>query len=238
MNEETIKHRIQQNVESVRHRIAEAARRAGRREAEVHLVAVTKYLETDDPRIEALLSAGCRDLGESRPQHLLPKVEKYADRPIRWHMVGHLQRNKVRKVLPVVSMIQSVDSVRLARAIDRIAREEGGEPEVLLEVNVSGDTAKHGFDPDQLAPSLEELEKLSTLRVRGLMAMAGLEADSQATRAQFARLRDLFESLQNQLPEKMEMRELSMGMSRDFEIAVEHGATIVRVGSLLFEGTE
>lgn len=238
MNHRNIINRVQENVERVRRRIAEAALRGGRDGRNIRMVAVTKYLLPDDPRIEALFKAGCDELGESRPQHLISKVEAFSDQPIQWHMIGHLQRNKVRKVLPLVSTIQSVDSLRLARAIDRIAREESLRPHVLLEVNISGDSAKHGFAPSEIRPALDEMADLSTVRVRGLMAMAGLQADQETTREQFTRLRDLFDSLREDLPENVEMEELSMGMSRDFEIAVELGATIVRIGTVLFEGTE
>ncbi len=233
---------ISQNVQEVRERIAEAAGRSGRRASDITLVAVSKYASLTDGVIEAFLASGCTDLGESRPQLLQEKAQHFMALSPRWHLIGTLQRNKIRKILPYVALIHSIDSVRLAEAVDRIAEEEQStmpprnKPvEVLLEVAVSDDATKHGLDPDEISSALEKLSQRKHVAVKGLMCMAGLAAGERETRRQFAALRQLAESLkQKGLPENVSMTELSMGMSDDFEIAVEEGATLVRVGSKLY----
>jgi len=222
------------NLETVRRKIAAAAARAGRSADEITLVAVTKYVGPEI--VEALVSAGAVVLGESRPQQFSAKAAALRHLPIRWHLIGHLQRNKIRRTVPLVEMIQSVDSLRLLGAIDRVAEETERRVSVLLEVNVSGDAAKGGFDPDALEPVVRGLADYAAVRVCGLMCMAGLEGGQDAAREHFARLRQLRDRLTGQCPEGVALDELSMGMSRDYEVAVEEGATIVRVGSALYEG--
>ncbi len=228
--------RIAANLAAVRERIAAAARRSGRRPDDVTLVAVTKYVGADEVR--ALVEAGCVQLGESRPQELWQKAEALRDLDVRWHMVGHLQRNKVRRTLPLVCMIQSVDSPRLAAALDEAGRELGRRLPVLLEINVSGEAAKHGFDPAAVEPLLPELAGYRSLEIRGLMCMAALEGGDAAARRDFAALRELRDRLRTACPAGITLDVLSMGMSGDFEIAIEEGATIVRIGSALFEGID
>ncbi len=226
--------RIAENVTRVQGRIAEAAARAGRTANQVTLVAVSKYVGPAEVR--ALVEAGCSRLGESRPQQLWDKADALADLPIRWHMIGHLQRNKVRRTLPLVEMIQSADSPRLVAAIDRTAAELSQTIAILLEVNISGESAKHGFVPAEVEPALEELALCDRVEVRGLMCMAGFAAASQDARRDFAALRGLRDRLRENCPDGIALDELSMGMSGDYEVAIEEGATIVRVGSALFEG--
>jgi pyridoxal phosphate enzyme (YggS family) len=226
--------RIAANLAAVRERIAAAAGCSGRRAEEVTLVAVTKYVGAAEVR--ALVEAGCAELGESRPQQLWQKAEALRDLPVRWHFVGHLQRNKVRRTLPLVSMIQSVDSPRLAAALDEAGRDLARRVPVLLEVNVSGEPAKHGFEPAAVEPFLAELAGYRNLEVRGLMCMAALEGGLDAAQRDFAALRQLRDRLRGACPDGVTLGELSMGMSGDFEVAIEEGATIVRIGSALFEG--
>jgi pyridoxal phosphate enzyme (YggS family) len=222
--------RLAENVAQVRGRIVDAAARSGRTASQVTLVAVTKYVSADV--IRPLVAAGCVDLGESRPQLLWDKAAVLADLPIRWHLIGHLQ-NKVRRTLPLVSLAHSIDSPRLLAAID----EESSRPiPVLLEVNISGESAKHGFTPDSIEPFLAELAVYKNVVVRGLMCMAGLEGGPDDARREFAALRQLRDRLQPCCPPCVTLDELSMGMSGDYEIAIEEGATLVRVGSALFEG--
>jgi len=228
--------RIANNVAAVKQRIAEAAKRSGRDTADVCLVAVTKYVDTETTR--AIFLAGCQDLGESRPQQLWSKAEALAGIEARWHMVGHLQRNKVARTLPLVSLLHSMDSLRLARELEREAAKLDRTINVLLEVNISGDTAKHGFSPDDVEPALPELAQLAHVRVQGLMTMAHREGGVDVARADFAALRDLRDRLSNVCPQNVSLAQLSMGMSGDFEAAIAEGATIVRVGSVLFEGIE
>lgn len=228
--------RIASNLAGIRQRIGDAARRSGRVAADVTLVAVTKYVGL--PETQALIDAGCTDLGESRPQELWAKADAVDDPAARWHLIGHLQRNKVRRTLPLTWLIHSGDSLRLIGEIDRLAADGGGPARILLEVNISGDTTKHGFAPGDVEPALPELAGLKHVAVLGLMAMAGRDGDLSAARRDFAALRALRERLTVNCPPQIALEHLSMGMSHDFEVAIEEGATMVRVGSALFEGVD
>jgi PLP dependent protein len=223
------------NLANVRKRIAAAASRSGRNSTAITLVAVTKYASSAS--IAALIDAGCLDLGESRPQQLWQRAPEFADYGVRWHMIGHLQRNKVARTMPLVSLVHSCDSLRIAAAIDQAAG-ESKPVDTLMEVNISADPAKGGFAPDDVEEALVELAALERLRIRGMMAMAGKPDDAVAARADFRRLRELRDHLRANCPPNVELDELSMGMSGDFEVAIEEGATIVRVGSALFEGVD
>jgi pyridoxal phosphate enzyme (YggS family) len=235
--------RLLDNLHQVRQRIAAAAHRNGRSAEEITLVAVTKYVAEDT--IQQLVEAGCSDLGEARPQALKSKASALAARlahdaaelaTVRWHLVGHLQRNKVETVLPLATLIHSADSVRLLQAIDQAAAKRGHRARLLLEVNISGDETKHGFAPEELAPALPTIAALKHVSVRGLMCMAAREGDDVAARRNFASLRQLRDRLVREQTENVSLEDLSMGMSGDYEIAIEEGATIIRVGSALFEG--
>jgi pyridoxal phosphate enzyme (YggS family) len=195
---------------------------------------VTKYVEPD--AIRPLVAAGCRLLGENRPQHLWQKAEALADLPVTWHLIGHLQRNKVRRTVPLVAMIESADSPRLVATIDEAAAGLDRRVPLLLEVNVSGEEAKHGFEPDAVRPFLDELPGYRHVEVRGLMCMARWGGGEDAARRDFAALRELRERLRPHCPEGVVLDELSMGMSGDFEAAIEEGATLVRIGSALYHG--
>jgi len=230
--------RIAENIAQVRGRIAEAAQRGGRSADDVTLVCVTKYVGPDEAR--ALLAAGCGDLGESRPQQLFAKAEALAGEPVRWHLIGHLQRNKVRRTLPLIHLLHSADSLRLIEAVDREAAEFARPIPILLEVNVSGDATKHGFLPDKLDEAIASLAGYDRVEVRGLMTMAGRTTGIEGARADFACLRELRDAVRasaspNVSP-NVSLDELSMGMSGDYEVAIEQGATIVRIGSALFRG--
>jgi pyridoxal phosphate enzyme (YggS family) len=235
--------RLLENLNLVRERIASAARRSGRSAEDVTLVAVTKYVAEDV--IEQLVETGCRDLGEARPQALRVKAGVLAARlahqsaetaAVRWHLIGHLQRNKVETTLPLVSLLHSADSIRLLQAIEQAAARQDRPMPVLLEVNVSGDATKHGFAAADIAPVLPSIAALENVSVRGLMCMAARDGDEAVARRNFAVLRELRDRLLRDRPENVSLDELSMGMSGDYEIAIEEGATIVRVGSALFEG--
>ncbi len=223
-----------ENLTRVRDRIARAAAAAGRMPAEVTLIGVTKYAGPEVARW--LVQAGLTELGESRPQELWRKAEALADATVRWHLIGHLQRNKIRRTLPLTSLIHSSDSLRLLAAIDEEASSQQRTAEVLLEVNISRDQAKHGFAPGELAAALPAIAALKQVRVRGLMGMAGLEGSLEDSRRQFATLRELRDQLRQNCPPQIDLAELSMGMRGDFEQAIAEGATIVRVGSALLEG--
>jgi PLP dependent protein len=249
----TVVQKLIDNLAEVRGCIAEAARRSGRSPDEVTLVAVTKYVSSD--LAQQLVAAGCHDLGENRPQELWAKAEalKHMATPtagakatevrpstdaslVRWHLIGHLQRNKIARTLPWVALIHSVDSLRLLEAIDQAAASLRHRISVLLEVNISGDASKHGFQPGAIEPLLLRIAALSWLEPRGLMGMASREGDLTHARREFGALRELRDRLQRVAPPNMKLDELSMGMSGDYEAAIEEGATLVRIGSALFEG--
>jgi len=236
MSSNELQRRIAANVQEVRQRINQAAVKSGRTGNDVRLIAVSKYADPGDGMVEALLAAGCNELGEARPQRLIEKAEFYVKIPVRWHLIGSLQRNKVRKNLPVTTLIHSVDSLRLAEAINRIAEEEH-LPAVrcLLEVAISQDAEKHGIEPEHVLEILDEIGTYKHLTVEGLMGMAGLESDEPQIHREFAMLRQTAESAKERgLPANVSLSELSMGMSGDFEIAIEEGATLVRIGSVLY----
>ncbi len=236
---ETSPERLCSNLAAVRGRIAEACRRAGRRIGDVTLVGVTKYVSAD--LATQLAEAGCHDLAESRPQALWAKADALAalvPAP-RWHLVGHLQRNKVRRTLPVLTLLHSLDSRRLLETLDAEARPTGRPCEVLVEVNLAGDPERTGLPPDQVAPLLEAAAACTHVRVRGLMGMASVPEGREAaatSRRQFAGLRELRDRLRSIVSPPVSLDELSMGMSEDFEEAILEGATLVRVGSALWEG--
>ena len=224
---------LSKNVQSVNQRIAEAAVRSGRTADDVQLVAVTKYVDANVT--EQLVQAGCHCLGESRPQLLWEKGEALSELPIQWHMIGHLQRNKVKRTVAVAELIHSVDSDRLMRAIHEAGKEADRQVRILIEVNVSGESAKQGYEAADLQPALELATTLPNVAVCGLMCMAGVGGDTDEARREFAQLRVLRDQHSDFRTDNVQLDELSMGMSGDFEIAIEEGATIVRVGSLLFK---
>ena len=226
--------KLKSNFETIQQRIADAATRSGRAASEVTLVGVTKYVDLETTR--RLFEAGCVNLGESRPQVVWEKSAELADLPIHWHMIGHLQRNKVKRTVECCELIHSVDSERLLDAIDAAGRAIDKVVRVLIEVNVSGEAAKHGLDGSQIKSVLEKVGLLKNVKVDGLMCMAGLGSSPDAARREFADLKKLQQQHQADTPDNVELQELSMGMSGDFEMAIEEGATLVRVGSILFEG--
>lgn len=220
---------IADHLEAVRQRLADACARAGRKVEAVELLAVSKTFPVEV--IEEAVDAGQTLFGENKVQELLAKQPALPSR-LRWHIIGHLQSNKVRKILPVVQAIHSVDSVDLARDINRIGAELGLFPKVYLEVNVAAESTKYGFKPEALKQQLEELYALDRLEIQGLMCIPPFEPNPEASRKYFTFLRGLRDELEKiggaPLPR------LSMGMSHDFEIAIEEGSTIVRVGSAIF----
>ncbi len=223
---------LAERFQVIEERLGAVCRRSGRPRQAVALVAVTKTVSVE---VAALLpSLGVLDLGESRPQELWHKAA-VLPATVRWHLIGHLQRNKVERTLPLCTLIHSVDSLRLLETIEREAGKQGKSPEVLLEVNASRELSKHGFAPEELPGLTASVRRLRHVRVRGLMTMAAPEDDPERCRPTFAALRTLRDRLQTELGE---LPHLSMGMSGDFEVAVEEGATLVRIGSALFEGIE
>jgi len=210
-------------------KLTEAAARSGRSLSDVTLVAVSK---TQPPEaVSAALAAGQQIFGESRVQEARAKIPAVGGRA-RWHFIGHLQKNKVRQALPFFELFHGVDTLELARDIARIATEEGARPRVLLEVNVAGEASKFGFGPEQLKAQLEDLLALDRLDIEGLMCIPPPQPRAELARRYFVTLRELRDRLETEC--RVKLPTLSMGMSGDFEVAVEEGATIVRVGTAIF----
>lgn len=215
--------RLERNLADVRERIARAAERAGRIPGAVRLVAVTKTVTIEEVR--TLYDLGIADFGENRIEPAAEKIRAFAS-PVRWHMIGSVQRRKVRDVVDLFGCVDTIDRVELAEAFEKRCAEVDKHLPVLLEVNVSGESAKHGLSPDSVEAALDRIREMPHLDVQGLMTMAPFVQDEAVLRSVFGNLR--------LLAERFGLRELSMGMTNDFEIAVEEGATQVRIGSALF----
>jgi len=224
--------RVLANLREVRDRIADAARRSGRTPDAVRLVAVTKAVPTETIRL--LLAAGQQDIGENRARQLRDRAAELADAHVRWHMIGRLQRNKVKYVVPAAAMIHSVDSVRLAEEISKRAQAAGARATCLLEVNVSGEEAKGGLAPAEAPRLAAETAALPALDLVGLMTMAPLAETGETVRPVFAALRECLARVNRTADLPAALTELSMGMTQDYETAIEEGATIIRVGTALF----
>ncbi len=220
---------IAENLERVRGRIATACAKCGRNVDEVELVAVTKTHPAE--RVREAIDAGQTLFGENKVQEARAKIPELPS-SARWHFIGHLQKNKVRHALPLFELIHSVDSLDLAAAISRIADENGYRPRVLLEVNVAGEGSKFGFKPETLRAQFEELLALPRLVIEGLMTIPPLAEEPESSRKFFVQLRELRQQLQS--TGGSDLPQLSMGMSDDFTVAIEEGATLVRVGTAIF----
>ena len=225
---------IESNLAEVRERIRTSAQASGRTAADVTLVAVCKYFGSEVTR--DVIAAGCRDIGENRPQVLWSKASDLTAIDVRFHQIGHLQRNKVRRTISCIDLLHAGDSLRLISSVSAESVKQGIVSRVLIEVNVSGDENKHGFCPTELESVLQEVAVLPNIDVQGMMAMAGLESDASESQREFAKLRELQESLSACCPKNVSLNHLSMGMTRDYELAIQEGATIVRIGNALFEG--
>ena len=220
---------IAENLERVREQIAQATAKAGRAGDEIQLVAITKTHDAE--KVREAIEAGQILFGESRVQEARAKIPELPSN-LRWHFVGHLQKNKIRHALPLCEMIHSVDSLALAEDINRIAEEEGMHPRVLLEVNVAGEGSKFGFHAEKLRTEMEALLALPRLSIEGLMTIPPIAEEADASRKYFVDLRELRDALEKDFD--LKLQQLSMGMTNDFAIAVEEGATLVRVGTAIF----
>jgi pyridoxal phosphate enzyme (YggS family) len=220
---------IAENLERVREQIAQATAKAGRAGDEIQLVAITKTHDAE--KVREAIEAGQILFGESRVQEARAKIPELPSN-LRWHFVGHLQKNKIRHALPLFEMIHSVDSLALAEDINRIAEEEGMHPRVLLEVNVAGEGSKFGFHPEKLRTEMKALLALPRLSIEGLMTIPPIAEEAEASRKYFVDLRELRDALEKDFD--LKLQQLSMGMTNDFAIAVEEGATLVRVGTAIF----
>ena len=227
MTEETIE--MSERLAAVEARLVEACRRAGRSRDEVRLVAVSKTYGPE--RVEEAAANGLLTFGENRIQEARQKIPLCRG-GLEWHLIGHLQRNKVRDAVSLFSMIHGVDSLRLLEAIDGAAAEQGRDIPLLLQVNIANEASKHGLAVDEVAAVLEAASALVHVSVEGLMTVPPFDADPEASRVHFAGLRSLRDRLAEQTG--FPLQELSMGMSGDFEVAIEEGSTMVRVGAALF----
>lgn len=249
MPDSAVHERLRDNLALVSTNIAEACRRSGRAPAEVRLVAVTKYADLD--AIRGLLDAGVRDLGENRVQQLIRRAEALGAARLdlfdadsaagglpRWHMIGHLQRNKVKAFLGHTGILHSLDSLRLTKEVDKQADKLGLTVDAFLELNVAGEEAKSGAPVSEAATLAQAASESPHIRLHGLMTMAPFDRDPEAARPHFARLREQLERLQRSGAVGPDCIHLSMGMTIDYPVAVEEGATFVRIGSALFEGID
>jgi hypothetical protein len=221
--------RVAENLAEVNERIAAACHRAGRDPAAVELIAVSKTFPAD--AVREAMAAGQHVFGESRLQEAEPKIDLLPG-ALHWHFIGRVQRNKVRKILPRFEVIHAIDSLRLALHADDVARELGLFPRVFLQVNIGGERSKGGFEPEAIRAEIAGLLALERLEVMGLMCIPPPGPDAEASRSWFAALRELRDALERQTG--ISLPALSMGMSGDFEVAIEEGATHVRVGSSIF----
>ena len=221
-------------LSELRGRMVAACARAGRHPDSVTLVGVTKTVGHEVA--QALVDLGVPDLGENRPQELWRKAGLVTG--ARWHAIGHLQRNKVERTLPLVSLIHSCDSIRLLEAIDAEALSQGATARVLLEVNCSGEDAKQGFNPAEVPALAERLNAMKGIQVDGLMTMAALAGNPDEARPAFRGLANLARDLKPLVDPRHTLAHLSMGMSNDFEVAIEEGATLIRLGTILVGGLE
>lgn len=215
------------NLQSVYRRIKEAEVRSGRQPGSVRLVAVTKTVPLD--KISVAVNAGVVDLGENRVQELTEKADNFTQ--VKWHMIGHLQTNKVKYIIDKVFMIHSLDRWSLAETISKQAVKKGVAPNLLVQVNISGEESKHGLAPAEVEDFIIDASRLPNVNIKGLMTMAPLVANPEDTRWIFRKLRLMRERLQEKWPH---IQLLSMGMTNDFEVAVEEGADLVRIGSAIF----
>jgi hypothetical protein len=231
---------IAENLASVRQRIARTCEKSGRPTDEVRLVCVTKEASIEDAR--AVLGLGVMDLGENRVQEALSKYGIIGDKAA-WHLVGHLQTNKAKDAVRIFSLIHSVDSVRLAKEIDKEAKKIGKAQDILIQVNTSGEETKFGVTPDEAIGLIKEISLYPDINIKGLMTIAPEVDDPQTVRPYFRALRELRDKLNSVSGKKgtvpfggqSPFSELSMGMTNDFEVAIEEGATMVRIGRAIFQ---
>ncbi len=222
---------LKDDLKNVEQRVEEACRRAGRSRDEVTLIAVSKTKPIE--LLREAYAEGVRDFGENKVQELVTKMEQMPGE-IRWHMIGHLQRNKVRQIIDQVSLIHSVDTYRLAEEINIQAKKRGRIIPILVEVNIAGEESKFGTSAEDAMLLVEEIAKLENVRIKGLMTVAPFVADAEENRPYFRKIRQLSVDIANKNIDNVSMQILSMGMTGDYEVAIEEGATMVRVGTGIF----
>ena len=222
---------IQENIIQVQENIRNACRRAGRNTNEVTLIAVSKTKPLS--MIDEAYVSGMREFGENKPQEMRDKAKAF-EAPVHWHMIGTLQSNKIKYVVGTACLIHSVDSLALAAAIDKEAAKKDLVMDILLEVNMAGEESKHGFDSSEIYSAAKEIAGLSHLRLRGLMTVAPYTENAEENRIYFRKMKELLVDINSKNIDNISMDSLSMGMSSDYEVAIEEGATMVRVGTGIF----
>lgn len=222
---------IRENIDVIKAKIAKAAEKAGRNPEDVLLLAVTKTIDVE--RIREAVDYGLYELGENKVQEIMDKCE-VIDRPVQWHMIGHLQTNKVKYIIDKVKLIHSVDSLKLAEEINKKAAKAGRVIDVLAEINVADEESKFGITCDMAEDFIRQISLMENIRIRGLMTVAPFVENGEENRPIFARLRQLLVDINDKKIDNVNMDILSMGMTGDYEVAVEEGATIVRVGTGIF----
>jgi len=222
---------ISENLKQIKARIEAACRRVGRDPDDVRLIAVTKTVDTG--RIEKAISLGIKELGENRVQELREKADIIKD-DVRWHLIGHLQTNKVKYIIDKVSLIHSMDRIELANEVQKRAGKLGITVPVLVQVNVAGEDTKFGISPEETIEFVRYLSRMPNIKVKGLMTIAPLVENPEEVRWVFENLRKLLIDIRRERIDNIDMEHLSMGMSNDFEIAIEEGATMVRIGTAIF----
>lgn len=222
---------IKQNLDNIYSRIKTAAEKSGRKAEDIKLIAVTKTVAVE--RIKSVDEYGVLDFGENRVQELLEKNDKFHD-SIKWHLIGHLQTNKVKYIIDKVHMIHSVDSIELAREINNRAAKAGRKMDILLQVNVSGEETKFGIKPEEVDEYISMVSQMSNVTIRGFMTIAPYAENPEEIRPVFKNLYDIYIDIKRKKIDNVYMDYLSMGMSNDFEIAIEEGANLVRIGTGIF----
>ena len=222
---------FKKNLEIIEENICKACKKAGRERSEVTLIAVSKTKPLED--LQAVYDLNIRDFGENKVQELTGKIEAMPD-DIKWHMIGHLQRNKVKYIVDKVELIHSVDSLRLAEEISKQATKKNVNVNILVEINIGDEESKFGISADEVKVLVRDIAKLDNIKVQGLMCVAPYVVDSEENRGFFHKIKDLSVDIMKENIDNVSMNVLSMGMSNDYQVAIEEGATMVRIGSNLF----
>jgi len=222
---------IRHNLEHVRERIADAASRAGRDYEDVTLIAISKTFTADI--IEEVIANGVTDIGENKIQEAESKYATIGNK-CNWHFVGHLQTNKVKKALPIFHLIHSLDRISLAESLQKRVQIVNKTVDVLVQVNTSGESSKFGISPEHVLAFIENMKKYQNIRIKGLMTIGSFLSDPDGVRPEFVKLADLKKKIEDKIYDHVEMQYLSMGMTSDFEVAIEEGANLVRLGTAIF----
>lgn len=222
---------IKSNIEKVKEKVAAAAKRSGRKSEDIKIIAVTKTIDT--PRIEKAIDEGILDLGENRVQELLEKYD-IINKSCRWHLIGHLQTNKVKYIIDKVELLHSLDSMELARELQKRAQKLGRVINSLVQVNIAGEETKFGLEPGKVMDFIRNVSTMPNIKIKGLMTIAPFAQNTEEIRFVFRDLRKMLIDIRTENIDNIDMDFLSMGMSNDFEVAIEEGSNIVRIGTAIF----